>query len=346
MHVAAVAARFAAFRQRSPQEIAGSFYAAALHRIGAIRVVVPRDASARNAEIMHWDGPAFGAAIVTEMGVFPPGTADAIRWHRESFDGTGYPDRLRWNGIPEAAMEINIVSAFVAALEDQAAQGGSPADAVFTLVDASGTVFKLATMRDFRTFLAAAPDSFDAPYVPEPLPGDVDAPALVAAVCASIDERQPRTNGRGDRLERIVRAIVAQLGQPTPDADRAAFAARLTAVARIGRDGSADDAFGLSRLGLESRAAQAQDAVRILATAPGFAEYAPIVGATEEWYDGSGLPSRAKGEAIDRTARILAVALAAEAVTASDARSRIAAAGGTRLDPQIVAAYLAAEVKR
>jgi len=346
MHVARVAARFTAHRGSDPEAIAGAFYAAALHQIGAVRVIVARDSTERAAEITRWDNPPAGAAVVTALGVFPAVTADAIRWHREAVDGTGFPDRLRWNGIPETAMVVNVSRAFVEALEAQADTGGSAADAVFTLVETSGSIFALATMRDFRAFLEASPATFDAPYEPEWELPESDPYRLIAGVCTEIDARQPRTTGRGDRLEDIVRAIVAQLGDRQVDPDRAAFACRLTALARISRDGSRDDIFILSRLGTESRAAQAQTAARILETTLAFAPFAPVVGTTEEWYDGSGLPSQAAGAAIDPLTRIITVALAAEAVVANDADERIRRAAGTRLDPEIVAAYLAAELPR
>jgi response regulator RpfG family c-di-GMP phosphodiesterase len=201
-------------------------------------------------------------------------------------------------------------------------------------------------MSEFRNFLADEGDSCDADYQPHWPLNSGDPYALIAAVCTDIDARQARTRGRGDRLERIVRSIVARLREPRFDADRAVFAGRLTALARTGQDGSADDVFTLSRLGIESRAGRAATSAQILATAPSFAAFVPIVGAIEEWYNGAGLPARLAGEEIDPLARVLAVAIAAEALsaetlTAGDARRRIKAAAGTRLDPGMVEAYLA-----
>jgi hypothetical protein len=345
MRVANVAARFAVHRGCDAESVAASFYAGALHCIGAVRVVVPRDAPPRLVEITRWDDPAAGAAIVASAGVFPPATADTIRWHREAFDGTGFPDRLRWNGIPELAMAVNIARAFVDAGDAQGEEG-SPADALFMLVAESGCVFALSAMREFREFLAAEIDRYDAPYEPADILREIDPRALIAGICAEIDARLPRTAGRGERLERIVRGILVQLADPTIDPERAAFAARLTALARTGEDGSADDVFTLTRLGLESRAAQASNAARILLTGPAFAPFAEIVGSTEEWFDGSGLPGHRANHAIDPVARVLAVGIAAEAVVATDATRRIKAAAGSRLDPAVVAAYFAAEHKQ
>ena len=200
-------------------------------------------------------------------------------------------------------------------------------------------------MRAFREFLSAEGTACDEPYETAwPLQG-IEPVTLIVRICAEIEARQVRTAGRGDRLERIVRGIVERLDDPEIDLGRATFAARLTALGRTGRDGTADDIFTLSRLGLESRAAQAEAAARVLATAPSFAAYAPIVGGTEEWYDGSGLPGRQAGTAIDPISRVLAVAIAADALTARDAARRIAAAAGSRLDPDVVRAYLDTDAK-
>ena len=151
MRVANVAARFAVYRERDPESIAATYYAAALHRIGSVRVVVPRDAPLREIEIAGWDDPPAGAAIIASTGAFPRATADAIRWHREAFDGTGFPDQLRWGSIPETAMTINIARAFVETLEAQG-ENGSPWDATFALGTETGSRFSISTMRDFREF--------------------------------------------------------------------------------------------------------------------------------------------------------------------------------------------------
>ncbi len=329
IHVAYVAARFTAYRGREPQLIAAAFCAAALHSIGAVSVTVGGELGEREAQIARWAIPWAGATIVAALDSLPPGTADAIRWHREAFDGTGFPDRLRWNGIPEAAMAVNVARAFVTALEAQAEQGGSAADAVFTLVNASGSVFCLATMHDFREFLAAAPDTFDAPYEPEWPALDADIHGMIRHVCAAIDARRPRTTGRGDRLERIIRAIVTQPDIGQLDPDRAAFSARLTSLSRLDDDDAND-------------AAQAALAARMLAVTPAFAPYAAAVGATAEWYNGAGLPAGQTGVEIDPIARLIAVALVAESADAGAAPPRVEAAAGSQLDPTFVTAYLAA----
>jgi response regulator RpfG family c-di-GMP phosphodiesterase len=340
MRVANVAARFAAYRECEPEAIAAAYYAAALHRIGAIRVVVPRDAPARVVEIAGWDDPPSGAAIIAAARTFPAPTADAVRWHREAFDGTGFPDQLRWNSIPPSAMSVNIARAFVSAREEQG-NVDAPHEALFLLAAERGSIFALDLMRRFREFVGAHGATCEAAYQPDWAFGNLDPNAFIVSICTDIDARQPHTVGRGDRIERLVRGIVAELGDPRIDPDRAAFAGRLTALARTGHDGSANDVFTLTRLGLEARSARAATSARILQRAPAYAAYAPAVRAIEEWYDGSGLPDGLAGTDIDPIARVLAVAIAGDALTTGDAARRIAAAAGNRLDPDAVAAYLA-----
>jgi hypothetical protein len=61
-------ARFAEYRELDPEAIAATFYAGALHGIGAVRMIVPRDASPRAIEITGWDHP------------FPPRRPTGFGW--------------------------------------------------------------------------------------------------------------------------------------------------------------------------------------------------------------------------------------------------------------------------
>jgi response regulator RpfG family c-di-GMP phosphodiesterase len=211
---------------------------------------------------------------------------------------------------------------------------------LFLVSAESGSVFECGTVRRFYAFIAEHVEDYEAPYEPVYSFPHLDPRALIVSICGEIDARQLHTVGRGGRIERIVRAIVERLGDARIDSAEAAFAGRLTALARTGHDGSADDVFTLTRLGLEARGARASMSARILRCAPAYAALAPVVGAIEEWYDGSGLPDGLAGGAIDPIARVLAVAIAADALSAGDASRRIRAAAGTRLDPDVVSAYL------
>ena len=51
--------------------------------------------------------PVLGADILKDITELPDAAVGA-RWHHEKFDGTGYPDGLRGNEIPEAARIIGV----------------------------------------------------------------------------------------------------------------------------------------------------------------------------------------------------------------------------------------------
>ncbi|GAC1412412.1 MAG: hypothetical protein NVSMB64_22680 [Candidatus Velthaea sp.] len=341
MRVANVAANFALHRSCGAEMVAATYFAAALHEIGVVRIVIPKGASEREAAIAQWDAPAAGAAIAATIAGLPAASGDYIRWHRESFDGTGYPDRLRWNGIPHAAMAVNIARAFMVAIDAQG-EFASPPEALFALVTEAGRTYSVNVVREFREFYSALGEGFDAPYDPQwPLAG-LDGHALVHALCDEVDARAENTAGRGDRMERSVRAIVQRLGDARIDPDTAAFAARLGSLGRLAADAKVDDFDPLARLGREARAAEAAAAAAIVESSPDYAVFAPILRATGEWFDGTGLPKRLTGDAIDPIARVLSVALAIEGLRHShEAPVRLTAAAGTQFDPAVVGAYMA-----
>jgi HD-GYP domain-containing protein (c-di-GMP phosphodiesterase class II) len=338
--VACTAARFALHRGLAAPEVAATYYAALLHDVGTIAVVVPPGTSERRSTIAGWDVPTEGARIAAGIPGLPPGTSDLIRWHRESFDGTGYPDMLRWSGIPFDAMAINVARAFVEAVDAQG-EHPSPPEALFTLMNAAGRTFAAAAIRSFRAFFAAAGADYDADVDPAWPLDALDPVALVTSVCAAIDARDERTAGRGERRAAIAAAIASHAGAADLP-DDPAFAARLTALAQIGADPARIEFDPLARLGRETRAAGVQSAAALLAHVHAFRPYAGVIGASEEWYDGSGLPHGLRADAIPLAARILAVANAAAALGTSQALMRLPAAAGTQLDPQLVRAYAAA----
>ena len=94
---------------------------------------------------------------------------------------------------------------------------------------------------------------------------------------------------------------------------------------------------------------QARIAADIVSAAPFLARTASLVRASRECFDGSGFPSGLRGDAIPRGASILHAAetvdsllslCAAMGVGADIANIELARCAGTRLDPQVVAAWL------
>jgi len=110
---------------------------------------------------MDPDAPLHGAHLVAALPGLPAGAADLVRWHRERDDGTGFPDRLRWDGIPADAAALGIVHAFLDLVEDPH-EPRAPEEAVFAITAESGRAFAVELVRAFREFLAATPEGWDA----------------------------------------------------------------------------------------------------------------------------------------------------------------------------------------
>jgi HD domain len=322
---AAVAARFARHRTGDEAAAAANWAAGALAEIGLVGVALPPDATPQARLLGLTDAPLHGAHVVAGLAGLPPHAADIVRWHREHHDGTGSPDRLRWDGIPADAVALGIVHAFLEAVEDPA-EPRDPAEALFAVAAESGRRFKIEVVRAFREFVLGTPDWDAAPGADVPA---VDQDAALAALAARIDGRDAATAGRSERLATAAGPLAAQLGL---DAARAARLARLLALGRTTPDVRHDDFDPLSRFARDRRAAEANRAAELAGAVAGYAADAPHLAGSAAWHE-DGQP--------DRYAALLALVAATDLLPAVDAPRRLAAAAGTQFDPEVVRAYLA-----
>jgi response regulator RpfG family c-di-GMP phosphodiesterase len=182
-----LAARFAHHRGCDEAAVAASWIAGALADLGRLHVDVPADAAERRRLQGDTDAPLHGARLVAALGL-PLHAADIVRWHREHDDGTGVPDRLRWDAIPADAAALGIVAAFLEALEDPA-EPRPPEEALFALGGESGRRFSVELVRAFRGFITMTLGRDEAPLVPA-LPELDDA--LVRTLVASLDAGDQR----------------------------------------------------------------------------------------------------------------------------------------------------------
>src|SRR5579862_1644521 len=121
---AATAVSLAEAAQAEPQERDAIYFAGLLHAVGAIGNAAYRRGerlSERFARMESWDVPAQGARFCEELSALPAATADIVRWQAECWDGTGYPDQLRWHGIPRSAVLLSLADAFLRASEPEEA---------------------------------------------------------------------------------------------------------------------------------------------------------------------------------------------------------------------------------
>lgn len=324
MRRAALAARFARHRGADEPQAVGCWLAGALAELGLVRVVLGPSATDRERRFALADAPLHGARLFGELGL-PAQAADTVRWHREHDDGTGFPDGLRWDGIPADAAALGICHAFLEAVEDPA-EPRPAAEALFAVAAESGRRFPVELVRRFRAFVAADLEGWDAaPELPVPA---LDGEAAIRALAGWVDARDDRTAGRSERLAGLAGPLAARLGL------EAARAERLVRLYALGRATTGDAAEGfdpLSRFAREHRGAEARRAGEIVACAPRFAAEAPVLAGSAVWHED------APG---DRYAGIVALVVAVDALDPIEHARRVAAAAGTQFDPEIVRAYL------
>ncbi len=328
---AALAARFARHRGGAETALAASWLAGALAETGLVAVVVPPGAGDRQRLLAQADAPLHGARLVAALPGMPRAAADLVRWHREHEDGTGFPDRLRWDGIPADAVGLGIAHAFLEAVDDPD-EPRHPGEALYAIVAESGRRFRVELVRAFREFVLTVPDAL------EPLPLDavaaappgLDGDTVLTDLASRIDARDERTAGRSERLAAIAGPLASRLGlDPGP-------VTRLARLVALGRAAAGlpphDDGFDpLSRFGREPRRAEAERAAAVAAAVPAYAADAPLLAGAARWYE--------EGPA-ERSTAVVALALAADALDRVDGPRRLAAAAGTQFDPAVVRAYL------
>jgi HD domain len=323
---AALAARFARHRGLGDDAVAANWYAGLLAEIGHVAVVVPPGADDRRRTLALADAPLYGARMVSAVAGIPPHAADIVRWHREHDDGTGFPDRLRWDGIPADAGSLGIVTAFLGATDD-ADEPRGPGEALFAILTENGRHFRVELVRTFREFITQSAADWDAPADVPAAPFD-DA-ALLAMLAERLDERSPRTAGRSVRVAALARALAERLGA---DGARAQRLARLLALGNAVAEPDDDDFDPLSRFARDRRAEAASRAAELVAGIAAYEADAELLGLVCEWH---------RDRRPDLLAAVVGLASTVDAMEPHDAPRLVAAASGTQFDPAVAQAYLA-----
>ncbi|MDB5041495.1 MAG: metal dependent phosphohydrolase [Candidatus Eremiobacteraeota bacterium] len=321
---AALAANFARHRGADESGATANWAAGLLAEIGLVAVVVPADAVPRTRLLGLADAPLYGARIVAGLPGLPARTSDIVRWHREHDDGTGFPDRLRWDGIPADAASLGIANAFVEAIEDPE-EPRDAAEALFAILAENGRRFRVELVRAFREFIMLTP-LWDARW--EPVLPASDDDALLEGLAEMLDARAAHTAGRTARVVDLARSLATRLDL---DERRVVRAARLLALGAAGHEVADDRLDPLSRFARDRRATVARHAAAIAQTVAAYRDDAPLLGASSAWHeDGTR----------DPLAAVLALAIAVDAIGPNDGPRLVAAAAGTQFDPDVARVYL------
>jgi response regulator RpfG family c-di-GMP phosphodiesterase len=325
-------------------------YAGMWHHVGLAGVPLDSpfvDRSERAKEIASWEAPLVAAALARSTPAMPAAVSDAIRWHREWWDGTGFPDRLRWNAIPLGATAVGVSRAFLAATCSRN-DPREPDEALYELMNNSGRMYSVSLLRAFRETIVFEPESYapEAEPVVPPLYGDPDSPrALLTRIAFAIDARDPATRGRTERVLRSVTAVAAALGFDRDFMDRASTLAAFLTIGDLAKTSIRDEVDPLARMSRDRRAPEIALARRLAKHTGTYASYASLLSDTTEWYE-------TKRDALAPEARLVAIGSAYEILARGGASlsssaavttlaERILAAAGTQFDPTFANAFVA-----
>jgi response regulator RpfG family c-di-GMP phosphodiesterase len=320
-----------------PEECDAIYFAGLLHAVGAIgnpAYCKGERLSERLARMESWDTPAMGARICAQIPALPAITADMVRWQAECWDGTGYPDQLRWHGIPKPSMLLSLADAFTRVAE--------PEDALATVAMQSARAYSPDVTRTFTMWFHMSGGEVEEVAPPLDALRDVTTASTLTLIDAIADrvDAHNGVEGRWRRVERLTKPAAAILGLDAEQTEALALAVRFYGAGEIAEMQESETSFDpLARLAIDHRAAHAVLVASLLDGNATLGSIAAILRARSEWFDGTGKPDGLLHKAIPAAAGILAAAIAYDMLGHKD---RIDTAAGTQFDPRTVKAILEA----
>jgi hypothetical protein len=146
---AAAAVAFAEFAELPQDTVDALYFAGILHAVGGIGAVPASPAE-------RWESPPRGVRICAQIPGLPSETADLVRWQLESWDGTGYPDQLRWDSIPLAAQLLLLAETVLSAQDAEEALERVNAESGRSIAPAAARLYA-DWLRDGGTIRDATP---------------------------------------------------------------------------------------------------------------------------------------------------------------------------------------------
>lgn len=335
MRKASMAVALAKLANISEHEIGALYIAGIVHAVGAIGSNAYRKGeslSPRIAKMESWDVPARGARFCACIAGLPEETADMVRWQAECWDGTGFPDQIRWHGIPAPSQCLLLADTFL--------RSPDPEEALGEIGLASGRAFGPDYARLFTNwFHLNAGEVEELPFPVEAIGDNADPEAAIDTMADVVDTHN-NVAGRWHRVARLAHGAASLLGLDDANMRALDLAARIFGAGEVIAEVTEDEQFDpLSRLGIDARAKDAKAGAAFAKPFATLAEAAAAVSDRAEWFDGTGKPRGKRGDAISRPGAILATAIAHDLLDRSE---RLEDAAGTQFDPAIVKAVLEA----
>jgi HD-GYP domain-containing protein (c-di-GMP phosphodiesterase class II) len=363
-NVALAAVQLGAYVGLNMAQLRNLFYAGLLHDVG--EVGFPKETE--DYDYFEWQfhpsihqHPMIGELIVSHLPTLKA-SSKYIRWHHESWDGSGYPDRLKGDAIPIEAQIIGLCD-----LVDVA---GSVCKDTTELRNRLGPVMKqrfspdllehftrmvkeseLWSAKNFnrRSWDELGIDALDIALL---LDVEVDYFNVTLKTFANvIDAKHQYTKGHSLRVAALSRRIAEVMGFPDEEVGMIERSGFLHDAGKVGIQRCILDKPGpLTDLEYNRIKAHPGMSAALLKNVQCLADHAPLVRHHHERFDGQGYPDRLKGEEIPIGSRILAVADTYDAMTSdrayrkglSDkiAREEIIKYSEKMYDPQVVEAFL------
>ncbi len=333
---ASLAVALGAIAARPESDCDAMYFAGILHAIGAVGNAAYRKGEAlpdRQARMESWDVPAQGARICATIAALPAETPDMVRWQAECWDGTGYPDQLRWHSIPQPAQLLGVADLFLHAAD--------PDEALNSIGLQAGRAFGPETVRLFTTWFHLNTGEITlAPVPADALSESSQTPEAVLDAAADRVDAHNGVPGRWRRVSDLAVATAELMRVPADQVRALGLASRIFGAGELRSRSVEDEQFdALARLGIDTRARNAVAAAALAADIDSLRDAAAVVRARSEWYDGTGKPDGLRGSNLPIAALILAAAIAHERV---DRTSRLDEAAGTQFDPSVVRAMMEA----
>ncbi|MFN2597233.1 MAG: HD domain-containing phosphohydrolase, partial [Pyrinomonadaceae bacterium] len=227
----------------SDAEIEALRAGALLHDIGKIAVpdyILNKPGKLTAAEFEKMKVHTLVGAQILGRVDFPFPVVPVVRHHHERWDGRGYPDGLKGEGIPLTARILSVVDCFDAVREDrQYRRGLTREEAIELIMEGSGTQYDPRVVGTFVTHLPEFEAEIQAhkgapvpTYGIEPAEQLSEAAAAVAPAAGLAEEAQPASAKLSERELDALGALARKLEAARPDETRVVetFVAALAAL--------------------------------------------------------------------------------------------------------------------
>jgi HD-GYP domain-containing protein (c-di-GMP phosphodiesterase class II) len=315
------------------------YYSGLLHDIGQIgtpdEILRKKGALTLREKAAVYSHPHVGYEIVREIPTLDA-AAYLLRWHHERWDGTGYPDALRWEGIPERALLLSLADTMDALVSPRPWRPALPKEVavgeirkfagiqfhpghvgiLMRLVDERG-VEKLGELDDELKQALKKETENHVEFVR--LTGGRIL-GIIDLFSRIIDARHKYSRGHSRRVANLAREIGRELGLDDESLFKLEIAGLLHEAGKVAVSSAIVDKAGkLTDSEFEVMRSYPLASERIVSTIRSLSDLGPVVRHQLERFDGSGYPDGLAGDRIPIFSRILAVAITYDAMASKRA---------------------------